>query len=217
MPTMLHVMTLLPLLFLALLPCIHGAALTTVLAPQERSCFYAWVDKAGEKVGFYFAVQSGGSFDIDYHIASPSDKVVLEGQKERQLDVVFTGNEVGEYAFCFENDMSNFNEKMIDFDITVESEPRLDAPLSGAALLTEHSAPLEDSIQKLDGQLTQVQRTQRYFRVWENRGFSTVRSTQSKLLWYSIIESLVVIGLSLGQVHLVRRMFEKGSTRRYRV
>ena len=110
---MLHAMTLLPLLFLALLPCIHGAALTTVLAPQERSCFYAWVDKAGEKVGFYFAVQSGGSFDIDYHIASPSDKVVLEGQKERQLDVVFTGNEVGEYAFCFENDMSNFNEKMV--------------------------------------------------------------------------------------------------------
>jgi hypothetical protein len=42
-------------------------------------------------------------------------------------------------------------------------------------------------------------------------------SSRSKLLWYSIIESLVVIGLSLGQVHLVRRMFEKGSTRRYRV
>lgn len=40
---------------------------------------------------------------------------------------------------------------------------------------------------------------------------------RSKLFWYSIIESLVVVGISVGQVWLVRSMFEKGSTRRYRV
>ena len=30
----------------------------------------------------------------------------------------------GEYSFCFENDMSTLTEKLIDFDIMVESEPR---------------------------------------------------------------------------------------------
>ena len=92
---------------------VHAAALTTSLAPHERSCFYAWVDKAGEKVGFYFAVQSGGSFDIDYDVVSPSDRLVTEGKKERQLDIIFTGNEVGEYSFCFENDMSSFADKVV--------------------------------------------------------------------------------------------------------
>lgn len=35
---------------------VRGSALTTTISAHERSCFYAWVDKAGEKVGFYFAV-----------------------------------------------------------------------------------------------------------------------------------------------------------------
>jgi hypothetical protein len=100
-------------LFALFVSSIQGAALTTRIAAHERSCFYAWVDKAGEKVGFYFAVQSGGSFDIDYDIVAPSDKLVADGRKERQLDIVFTGNEVGEYSFCFENDMSSYADKMV--------------------------------------------------------------------------------------------------------
>ncbi|KAN0062747.1 hypothetical protein ACQY0O_004942 [Thecaphora frezii] len=194
-----------------------GAALTTVLEPHERSCFYAWVDKAGEKVGFYFAVQSGGLFDVDYVVHDPTDKVVIEGHKERQIDIIFTGNEVGEYSFCFENGMSTFAEKMIDFDITVESEPRLELPLSATKLLSEHSAPLETSISEVQERLNSISRTQRYFRLRENRNFGTVKSTQSKIFWYSIIESIVMIGISVGQVYIVRNLFEKGSTKRYRV
>jgi len=40
-----------------------GTALTYKLVPNEKECFYAHVDKQGAKVAFYFAVQSGGSFD----------------------------------------------------------------------------------------------------------------------------------------------------------
>ncbi|UZJ53206.1 hypothetical protein CBS101457_002526 [Exobasidium rhododendri] len=218
MSTIVATFTLWLCLVLALwTPSAQGAALTTQLRAQERSCFYAWVDKAGEKVGFYFAVQSGGSFDIDYDIVSPSDKVVAEGRKERQLDIIFTGNEVGEYSFCLENDMSSFAEKTIDFDITVESEPRIDLPLSQAALLSKSSAPLEESILKVDSKLTQVGRMQKYFRTWENRGYATVKGTQKKIFYYSIIESSVMVAVAAGQVFMVRWLFEKGSTKRYRV
>lgn len=44
--------------------------------------------------GFYFSVQSGGSFDIDYTVQSPSEKVILEGTGERQGDYIFTANTV---------------------------------------------------------------------------------------------------------------------------
>ena len=49
----------------------------------------------GEKVGFYFSVQTGGSFDIDYAVQDPNEKVILEGQAERQGDYIFTANTVG--------------------------------------------------------------------------------------------------------------------------
>lgn len=205
------------LLVLLLTPTSHGAALTTLLEPHERSCFFAWVDAAGEKVGFYFAVQSGGHFDIDYSVHDPDNRLIIAGQKERQLDIIFTGNTVGEYTFCFENSMSTVAEKLIDFDITVESEPRLDLPITPSKLLKEHSAPLEEGISSLGNSLEQVGRTQRYFRVRENRNFDTVRSTQSKIFWYSVVESATMVGISVGQVWIVRALFERGSTKRYRV
>lgn len=48
--------------------------------------------------GFYFAVQSGGSFDIDFAVTGPGDVSLLEGRKERQGDYIFTANEVGTTA-----------------------------------------------------------------------------------------------------------------------
>lgn len=52
-------------------------------------------------------------------MAGPGDKMILEGTKERQGDFVFTAQSVGEYKFCFNNGMSTFAEKLVDFEIAV--------------------------------------------------------------------------------------------------
>jgi hypothetical protein len=159
-----------------------------------------------QKVGFYFAVQSGGSFDIDWTVTDPRDKIVIEGEKERQGDFVFTANEIGEYSFCLNNDMSSFSDKIIDFDITVENEPRSSPPLKQTSVM-EQSSSLEDSIYKLSGSLSNIQRTQKYFRyasphfgipalcdphphaifqrlsrTRENRNSATVKDTQNRIV-----------------------------------
>lgn len=38
---------------------------------------------------------------MDWVITDPSDTIVLEGERDRQGDYIFTGNAVGEYSFCF--------------------------------------------------------------------------------------------------------------------
>jgi hypothetical protein len=43
----------------------------------------------------------------------------MEGQKERQGDFVFTAQSVGEYRFCFSNEMSTYADKMVDFEVAV--------------------------------------------------------------------------------------------------
>ena len=43
----------------------------------------------------------------------------MDGTKERQGDFVFTAQSSGEYRFCFNNEMSTFAEKMVDFEIAV--------------------------------------------------------------------------------------------------
>jgi protein ERP2 len=109
---------------------------------------------------FYFAVQSGGSFDVDFEVKDPNDRAVLDGQRERQGDYVFTANTVGEYSFCFENDMSTLTDKLVDFDIMVESEPRREAPAKPGQLQEQTSA-LEESIYRLNSLFMSIKRTQK--------------------------------------------------------
>ncbi|KAG8981779.1 hypothetical protein FRB95_012148 [Tulasnella sp. JGI-2019a] len=199
----------------ALLPQVHATALTTAVHANQRLCFHADADKAGEKIGFYFAVQSGGTFEIDFEVTSPVGKVVLAGQKEKQGDYIFTANQPGEYSFCFENDMTTLTEKLVDFDIMVESEPRREAPAKQGQIAEKTSA-LEESIYKLKNQLTGIQRTQKYFHTRESRGMSIVKETASRMFWYGVLESAAIIGMAVFQVYIVQ-MFFTSTGRRYKV
>lgn len=88
-------------------------------------------------------MQSGGSFDVDFEVTAPSGKIVTEGQKERQGDFVFTGNEIGDYQFCFNNEMSTVTDKFVDFEIAVRPtsyvppSPTLAAPLLACICLAD--------------------------------------------------------------------------------
>ncbi|TKA72621.1 hypothetical protein B0A49_02670 [Cryomyces minteri] len=178
---------------------ISATALTYKLVPNEKSCFFTYVDQKAAKVAFYFAVQSGGSFDVDYSVVGPNEKVIMEGAKERQGDFVFTANEVGEYRFCFNNEMSTFADKMVDFEIAVENEARAQLP-SRQGTSPEQTSALEESLFKLSGQLSTINRNQKYFRTRENRNFSTVRSTETRIWNFSLIESVMMVGMAGLQV-----------------
>ncbi|TXT12852.1 hypothetical protein VHUM_01253 [Vanrija humicola] len=202
---------------LLLAACASATALTTLLNANGRACYYADVDGVGEKIGFYFAVQSGGQFEIDFVVMDPNDKVILEGEKERQGDFIFTGKTLGEYSFCFANEASN-TDKLIDFDIMVESEPR--RVLSGsAAPLKEHTSALEESTYKLSGLLSSITRTQKYFHTRHHRNYSTVQSTKSRMFWFTVLECVAIVGMSLLQIWILKTFFSRGGrwvTRWYR-
>ncbi|KAJ9629336.1 hypothetical protein H2203_001709 [Taxawa tesnikishii (nom. ined.)] len=207
--------TLLSLLGFFLSSYVSATALTYKLAPNAKECFYAHVDNKGAKVAFYFAVQSGGSFDVDYIVYGPhpepgKEKIILDGQKERQGDYVFTANEAGEHRFCFDNSISTFADKMIDFEIAVENEPRAASLPSKQGAGPEQTSVLEDSVLKLGGQLSTITRQQKYFRTRENRNFSTVRSTEQRIWNFSLIESVMMVGMAMLQVFVVRQFFTGG-------
>ncbi|KAJ5104665.1 hypothetical protein NUU61_002012 [Penicillium alfredii] len=186
---------------------VTATALTYQLQAHETACFHADVEEANAKVAFYFAVQSGGSFDLDYSVTAPGGKVVMDGTKERQGDFVFTAQSSGEYTFCFNNEMSTFAEKLVDFEISVENEQRTQLP-SRQGATPEQTTSLEESIYKLSAQLSTISRTQKYFRTRENRNFSTVRSTERRIFNFSVIEGLMMVSMAGLQVFVVRFFFQ---------
>lgn len=98
----------------------------------------------------------------------------------------------------------------------VESEPRRILPASQKPL-QDHTSALEESSYKLNGMLTTIQRTQKYFHTRHHRNYSTVVSTQSRLFWFTILESLAVIGMSLAQVWILKTFFSRSGSRRFKV
>ncbi|OBZ86923.1 putative membrane protein C17A5.08 [Choanephora cucurbitarum] len=186
----------------------EATALTYSLLANEKVCFHQWVDLPGKKLGFYFAVQQGGSFDVDYQVLNPDDSVILEGEQERQGDFVFTGNQVGEYSFCFSNDKSSWAEKLVDFEITMENEvrPEFKKDASGREQPTTMTE-MEESIFRIQGHLTNIQRTQKYFRTRENRNSATVSSTEGRIYWFAMLESLAIISMAGLQVFVIKSFF----------
>lgn len=73
---------------------------------------------------------------------------------------MLTGNTPGEYSFCFINDMSTLTDKLVDFDVSIESEPRREAPAKPGQI-TEHTSALEESIFRLNGMLMNIKRMQK--------------------------------------------------------
>ncbi|EON63014.1 hypothetical protein W97_02240 [Coniosporium apollinis CBS 100218] len=192
---------------LAYLTLASATALTYKLAANEKSCFFTNVQQKGAKVAFYFAVQSGGSFDVGFSVVGPNERIIMDGTKERQGDFVFTANDVGEYRFCFDNEMSTFAEKMVDFEVAVENESRAQLP-SKQGTSPEQTTVLEESILKLSAQLSTINRNQKYFRTRENRNFSTVRSTERRIFNFSVIEGVMMVSMAGLQVFIVRFFFQ---------
>ncbi|KAL0094829.1 emp24/gp25L/p24 family/GOLD-domain-containing protein [Phycomyces blakesleeanus] len=187
----------------------NATALSYNVAAHETACFYVWSDAPSKKLGFYFAVQSGGNFDIDFDVKSPRGEIVLDGERKRQGDYVFTAQDVGEYSFCFSNSMSTFADKLIDFEITVESEIRDNIAKSDSSSQTPPVvSTMEDILNRIAQSLTDISRTQKYFRTRENRNSSTVLSTESRIYWCAIFESLAIVGMSGFQVFVIRNFFK---------
>jgi len=201
----------LPLLLAGLIACfvtnVAATALTYQLMAHERGCFYAETKKENEKVAFYFAVQSGGSFDIDYMVMGPLAKIILTGEKERQGDFVFTATVPGEYSFCFDNSISTFADKVIDIEIAVENEAKATLP-SKQGTSPEQTSALEESVFKISGQLSTISRNQKYFRTRENRNFATVQSTEGRIRNFSLIQIGLIIAMGALQVFVVRFFFQ---------
>lgn len=72
----------------------------------------------------------------------------------------------------------------------------------------EQTSVLEESIFKISGQLSTISRSQKYFRTRENRNFSTVNSTEKRIVNFSMIQIGLIVCMGALQVFVVRFFFQ---------
>ncbi|KAJ2733203.1 hypothetical protein IW152_003275 [Coemansia sp. BCRC 34962] len=186
----------------------NAVTLRKWIASHEKACYFAWADTTGKKISFYFAVQKGGNYDIDYDVEGPNNRQLFKGEAEREGDFIFTATQVGEYAFCFKNGLSTFTDKLVEFDIVVEDEVR-DEDIAKRAKRDE----VMNSVVSIASDLHLITKFMKYFRTRENRNFATVSSTESRVWWFSALQSLCVVIVAVIQVYAIQALFTAKRTR----
>jgi hypothetical protein len=68
MPSLLHFLSSF-FVFLSLSVAVRASALTTTIAPNERICFFADVDKVGEKIGVIIRLFGLGVYGLTFLLA----------------------------------------------------------------------------------------------------------------------------------------------------
>jgi hypothetical protein len=178
--------------------------------PKASECFFVDLTP-GQKVSVPFFVTRGGLLDIDLRILGPQNEPISSGMQFESSTVDFTVRNQGPHQFCWNNEMARWTAKVVQFDVYVDGKPsslvgkeKMKAePVTPGAL-----SPLEMAVNRISDALNQIQKDQHFLRVRETAHRDTAESTNTRVLWYSVLESIVLIGISLGQVYYLRKFFE---------
>mmetsp|Transcript_4409 Transcript_4409/g.7256 ORF Transcript_4409/g.7256 Transcript_4409/m.7256 type:complete len:217 (+) Transcript_4409:32-682(+) len=191
---------------------------TMTIPARSEECFYETILK-GTDVGMEFLVTSGGALDIDATVTGPpTGEGLYAARKETEGKYYFVTHLKGEYTFCFSNKMSSVTEKTVSVQINVgkqrSEEEIILSILSGRENDDDEEAtipvvsPLQSSILQLADGLHAVQGEEKYMRMRERAHRDTSESTNSRILYWSIFENVVLISISVWQVYYLKRFFE---------
>ncbi|XP_054797501.1 transmembrane emp24 domain-containing protein p24beta2-like [Prosopis cineraria] len=139
---------------------------------------------------------------VDIVVMGPSGEKVHELMDKTSEKFDFVAANKGLHRFCFTN-RSPYHET-IDFDIYVSHLTAYDQHVKD-----EHFNPLLQQISKLEEALYNIQFEQHWLEAQTERQAIANNALSSRAVQKAIFESAVLIGGSLLQVFLLRRLFEQ--------
>lgn len=125
-------------------------------------------------------------------------------KKQSEGRYSFVAESDGVHAICFNNRMSTVTKKEIAVDIVV-GQSDVEAKLMDQQDVV---SPLGNHIMELSNSLLAIQAEQRYMKLREQRHRYTNESTSRSVMWWSIIETIILICVSLFQVFYLKKFFE---------
>jgi len=199
--------------FLVTLLSIFSVALCAIPLSVEvpangRQCLYVRAHEVNARIRAAFSVMSGGQFDIDATLTRPDQTVVERVERVESDEWLLNAPEIGEYELCFYNEMSTVTDKLVEFEFTVDTKT-LEAK-APPVQEDENSKKMEQYVNNIDQLSSQITRGLNYLKSRYIRNESTVKSTNSRVWWFTVLELLAVVAMAIFNVSIVQ-IFFKGS------
>lgn len=192
---------LLPLILLLIAKLQSIDAYITTLDAHSEECFFEKAI-AGTKLGFTFEVIEGGFLDIDVTIYDPDGSLIHQEPKASSGKYTIEANKDGHYKYCFSNKMSTVTPKVVMFSI--ETARQVQHKLTGS----QNQEKLNDMIKDLTNSMTSVKHELEYLSVRDLIHRHINDSTNSRVNVWTLVELVVLLGVTAGQVIYLKRFFE---------
>ncbi|XP_058096363.1 transmembrane emp24 domain-containing protein p24beta2-like isoform X1 [Magnolia sinica] len=185
-----------------------GPAIGIRFVIDREECFSHSVPYEGDTVHVSFVVIKSdtpwhyGDDGVDLVVKGPTDEQIHDSRDKTSEKFEFVVHKKGLHRFCFTN-KSPYHET-IDFDIHVGHFAYFDQHAKD-----EHFNPLLEQIAKLEEALYNVQFEQHWLEAQTDRQALVNEGMSRRAIHKAIFESAALIGASVLQVYLLRRLFER--------
>uniref|UniRef100_A0AAV1V5K6 GOLD domain-containing protein n=1 Tax=Peronospora matthiolae TaxID=2874970 RepID=A0AAV1V5K6_9STRA len=115
----------------------------------------------------------------------------------------FTAGASGNYAVCFGNYQSDKAVRVL-----LELKHGVEAKDYSEVAKREHLMPVEKELRKMEDAVEEIHREMLYLREREAAMRNTNESTNARVLWFSFLSILVLLGMGVWQVLYLKRFFK---------
>ncbi|XP_022919355.1 transmembrane emp24 domain-containing protein 7 [Onthophagus taurus] len=176
--------------------------LTFELPDSAKECFFEDIEK-NTTATLEFQVVTGGQYDVDVSLQDPKKKIIYNQVKTQFDSHTFTAESTGIYTVCFSNEFSTFSHKLVYMDFQVGEE----APLPGIGEHVTVMTQMESSAQEVHKSLNTIVDFQTHHRLREAQGRKRAEDLNERVLLWSIVETLAILLIGLGQVFILKNFF----------
>ena len=110
----------------------------------------------------------------------------------------------GRHTVCFGNQMSTVTAKFVKIGIHHGTGELL----SNEIVTKKQMTPVQERILELSDKLVKLREKEQYLKTRMTRQIEVAKSTSERGFYLSLLESLVIVGINLGQIYHLRKFFE---------
>ncbi|KAI9202527.1 emp24/gp25L/p24 family/GOLD-domain-containing protein [Polychytrium aggregatum] len=182
-----------------------------VIRPRQKLCFIEFL-KPQERFDVSFQVHDTGSGnrDLDFWITSPNTRSIITQVKgESSYYHGFYASEEGNYEYCFSNQLSGYNDRSISFVIHGPAEQRkLEEVAQTQSSQREDVQALANEVANLANEIQFIRDAQGYIAPQLQDHKRVSEHTNSRVLWWSVLQAIGLILVTAFQVFFFQRMFD---------
>ncbi|KAJ3177666.1 p24 complex component [Gaertneriomyces sp. JEL0708] len=193
--------------------CASASNTFTIRLPNHAEQCFTEPLRPRDRLDLSYEVEDGGSLDIDFVLYAPNSRPLHAVKAESDATFGFNAEIEGDYVYCFSNKRGAAAEKRVSFTVHGPDEKWKIEEREMKESIDDPTEHLQSEIRVLAGSIRAVRDEHAYLMQREKRHRKTAESTNSRVMFWSLVQMALLIAVCGFQITYLKRFFESRTNR----